>query len=334
MQTEIIKKIAKLLSGEATRAEINAINSWRNESAENERYFNESRECWLLAEETPLHQITGKNKTWEQIAAQISTITPKCTYTKGLLLQMMSVAAIVAVVLTSAFFFVSGDYKKNAFTESIHEVVVTAPAGQKAKILLPDSSEVWLNSGTALSYRTDFGMTDRTVKVTGEAFFSVSHNTSKPFFVKAGDIAVRVHGTKFCVNFSDSRKNTYVSLLSGSVDVVSAKNGNLITYLSPGHKAAIDNRTLYSHVTECDVALESIWQLEQLQIRMEPIGEVIRKMEYWYGVTIDLLPSDNKELYWFTIRDQSVKEMLDLIDRITPIDVTINDKHITVRCKN
>ena len=62
MQTEIVEKIAKLLSGEANQAEINEINAWRNEAAEHERYFNESRECWLLAEETPLSEIVGKNK--------------------------------------------------------------------------------------------------------------------------------------------------------------------------------------------------------------------------------------------------------------------------------
>ena len=76
MQTEIVEKIAKLLSGEANQAEINEINAWRNEAAEHERYFNESRECWLLAEETPLSEIVGKNKTWEQIAAQIGTLAP------------------------------------------------------------------------------------------------------------------------------------------------------------------------------------------------------------------------------------------------------------------
>ena len=42
MQTEIVEKIAKLLSGEANQAEINEINAWRNEAAEHERYFNES----------------------------------------------------------------------------------------------------------------------------------------------------------------------------------------------------------------------------------------------------------------------------------------------------
>lgn len=112
------------------------------------------------------------------------------------------------------------------------------------------------------------------------------------------------------------------------------QNGNLIANLSPGQKVVIDNQTLNSHLSECDVALESIWQSEQLKIQMEPIAEVIRKMEYWYGVEIDLLSSDNDELYWFTIKDQSIAEMLNLIDRITPIDYTINDRHITIRCKN
>lgn len=334
MQTEIIEKIAKLFSGEATQTEINEVNAWRSESAEHERYFNESRECWLLAEETPLSEIIGKNKTWEQIAAQIGTLAPARTYSKGTLLRMVSIAAAVTVLLTSSVFLVSGYRKRMAFTESAKEVAITAPAGQKAKVFLPDHSGIWLNSGAILSYRTDFGITERTVKISGEAFFDISRDESKPFCVQAGDIVVRVLGTRFNVNSSVGGENTFVSLLSGSVDVISAKNGNLIASLSPGQKATVDNRTLNSHVAECDVALESIWQSEQLKIQMEPIAEVIRKMEYWYGVEIDLLPSDNNELYWFTIKDQSIAEMLNLIDRITPIDYTINDRHITIRCKN
>jgi len=334
MQTKIIEKIAKLFAGEATQAEINEINAWRNESAEHERYFNESRECWLLAEEAPLSESIGKNRTWEQIAARIGSWTPERTYSKGMLLRMVSVAAVVAVFLTSSIFLVSGYRKRTAFAESAKEVVITAPAGQKAKILLPDRSGVWLNSGAVLSYRTDFGATDRTVKISGEAFFDVSRDESKPFLVEAGDLVVRVLGTRFNVNSAAESKNTFVSLLSGSVDVVSAKNGSLIASLSPGQKVAVDKRTFDSRVAECDVALESIWQSEQLKIRMEPLAEVIRKMEYWYGVEIDLLPSANDELYWFTVKDQSITEMLNLIDRITPIDYTINDRHITIRCKN
>lgn len=334
MQTEIIEKIAKLLSGEATQTELNEINAWRNESAAHDRYFNECRECWLLAEETPLSEIIGKNKTWEQIAAQIGTLPPMRTYSKGTLLRMVSMAAAVTVLLTSSIFLVSGYRKRMAFTESAKEVVITAPTGQKAKVFLPDRSGVWLNSGTILSYRTDFGITERTVKISGEAFFDVSRDESKPFCVQAGDIVVHVLGTRFNINSSVENGNTSISLLSGKVNVISAKNGNLITSLSPGQKAVVDNQTLSSRLSECDVALESIWQSEQLKIQMEPLTEVIRKMEYWYGVEIDLQPFDNDELYWFTIKDQSIVEMLNLIDRITPIDYTINDRHITIRCKN
>ena len=334
MQTKIITKIAKLFAGEATQVEINEINVWRNESAEHERYFNESRECWLLAEQTSLSEIIGKNRTWEQITTRITPLTPVRTYSKGTLLRMVSMVAVVAILLTSSIFLVAGYRKRTVFTKSAKEVVITAPVGQKAKVFLPDNSGIWLNSGAILSYRTDFGITKRTVKISGEAFFDISRDESKPFCVQAGDIVVRVLGTRFNINSSVGNGNTSVSLLSGKVNVISAKNGNLIANLSPGQKVVIDNQTLNSHLSECDVALESIWQSEQLKIQMEPIAEVIRKMEYWYGVEIDLLSSDNDELYWFTIKDQSIAEMLNLIDRITPIDYTINDRHITILCKN
>lgn len=334
MQTEIIEKIAKLFSGEATQNEISEINAWRNESAAHERYFNECRECWMLAEETPVSNIMGKNKTWEQIILRIGTSAPTNTYSSKALLKITAAAAVIAVLLTSSVFLMLGAMRPSDNKVPAKEVVIAAPAGQKAKVMLPDSSKVWLNSESILSYRTDFGISKRSVKITGEAFFDVSHDKSKPFCVHTDQITVRVLGTQFNINSPADDLNTTISLVSGKVDVLSAEGRDLITSLVPGQKAIVDNLSLDSQTVECDAALESIWRLEQLKIRMEPITEVVRKMEYWYGVDINLQLSDNDELYWLTIKDQSIAEMLSLIDRITPIDYTINGKHITICCKD
>lgn len=333
MQTEIIEKIAKLFSGEATQNEISEINAWRNESAAHERYFNECRECWMLTEETPGPNIMGKNKTWEQIILRINPSSQTNAYSQKALLKIVTIAAVIAVFLTSSVFLIlEGRSQSEMF--QVTEVVIAAPAGQKAKVMLPDSSKVWLNSESILSYRTDFGISKRSVKITGEAFFDVSHDKSKPFCVHTDQITVRVLGTQFNINSPADDLNTTISLVSGKVDVLSAESNDLITSLEPGQKAIVDNQSLNNQTIECDTALESIWRLEQLKIRMEPIAEVVRKMEYWYGVDIDLQPSNNEELYWLTIKEQSIAEMLNLIDKITPIDYTINGRHITICCKN
>ena len=100
-------------------------------------------------------------------------------------------------------------------------VEVTAPAGTTARVMLPDSSEVWLNSDSRLTYPQTFDSRERTVNLKGEAFFSVSSDRQHPFNVCLdGGLRVMAHGTRFNVCSYDDSDNVEMTLERGAIDVM------------------------------------------------------------------------------------------------------------------
>jgi ferric-dicitrate binding protein FerR (iron transport regulator) len=102
--------------------------------------------------------------------------------------------------------------------------ILSNPKGSKViNMLLADGSKVWLNAGSSLLYPVSFISDERKVSVTGEAYFEVAHNVSRPFIVNHGSMEVRVLGTHFNVNaFEDDDSNIKVTLLEGSVKIDNA----------------------------------------------------------------------------------------------------------------
>ena len=76
-------------------------------------------------------------------------------------------------------------------------VTTTVPYGSISKLILPDSSEVWINAGSTITYQAGFGITNRNVRLTGEARFSVRKNSELPFHVKTNQLNVTVTGNQF-----------------------------------------------------------------------------------------------------------------------------------------
>lgn len=86
------------------------------------------------------------------------------------------------------------------------------------KIILPDSSEVWLNADSYIKFPESFRKGLRIVAVNGEAFFKITRDESSPFIVRSQQLEVRVLGTEF--NFNNyTPDNTQVALVSGKVEV-------------------------------------------------------------------------------------------------------------------
>ncbi len=100
---------------------------------------------------------------------------------------------------------------------------LSTPRGGQYRLLLPDGTEVWLNAASSIRYPASFAGKERRVTVTGEAWFDVAKNKSKPFFVDVDDKAsVEVLGTSFNINAYSDEPVINTTLLEGKVRVTSA----------------------------------------------------------------------------------------------------------------
>jgi transmembrane sensor len=165
---------------------------------------------------------------------------------------------------------------------------LTNPVGSRViDMLLADGTHVWLNSGSSLTYPVAFTGKERRVQISGEAYFEVAHNASKPFYVAKNDLEVRVLGTHFNVNAYDDEKDIKVTLLEGSVKVATKRKTIAVT-LKPGQQAVNRaNTDNVSVVSNANTAQAIAWKDDKFQFQQTNIQEIMRQAARWYNVTIE-----------------------------------------------
>lgn len=154
------------------------------------------------------------------------------------------------------------------------------PRGSKqVSITLPDSSIVWLNAESSITYPNRFAEGERRVRINGEAYFEVVHRDHQPFIVAGRKTEVRVLGTHFNVNTFN--KNTRVSLLEGSVQV---SNSGISEFLKPGQAADVaENIKVVKIDTENTIA----WKSDLFSFDQTPLKDIMNEIARWYDVEID-----------------------------------------------
>ncbi|GHT31902.1 anti-sigma factor [Bacteroidia bacterium] len=270
----------------------------------------------------------NKEKVWRVIQNRISLMPEVSFYSRTLQIRVLGIVAVIALVagFCLSFLFYNNNDKPQA-------MAVFSPSGQKTQLLLPDGTHVWLNGESSLTYPSDYNVDNRMVKLEGEAFFDVSQSKDIPFIVEANNVHVKVHGTMFNVKAYPSDKEITVALQKGSVSLLSASTGELITYLKPDEIAVVEKLNLAYEVLSCDAASENIWHLNKLSFDNILAYEVWKKLERWYGVHIDVKNVKPELTYRFTIKTESLTELLSLINRITPIEYKLNGEEVTVKYK-
>ncbi|SDM96809.1 FecR family protein [Siphonobacter aquaeclarae] len=207
---------------------------------------------------------------------------------------------------------------------------VAVPAGQVRHIILPDSSEVWLNAATRLTYGEDFRQNREVFLEDGEAFFKVRHDTTAPFVVHAGVIQTRVLGTTFRVKAYRELSNIRVSVVSGKVAV---REGNKplailgkdqeITY------SKTDRKTVETRV-EAEETVQ--WQSGNVVLRSVSFEDIALAIGKAYDVTLvfdrETFSRCESSLVFNT--HQSLTEVLDLLRDIQGINYHIQGKEVSI----
>ena len=137
--------------------------------------------------------------------------------TRRLFLQYMKYAAAVVLGIGVSLSTLYLTNQENLSTVGNYKLVTSK--GEKSYLQLPDGTRVWLNSCTTLEYAENYGHSNRSIYLDGEAYFEVAKNKDLPFVVKANGIDVKAIGTAFNVSayMEDSQLTT--TLFNGKVAV-------------------------------------------------------------------------------------------------------------------
>lgn len=260
--------------------------------------------------------------SWKKMEMRLQRGRRKQTVFRRLVYPLLAAAAVLLLVIGLSYRYQDDQVRSK-------QQVYAALSG-KSKILLPDSSVVWLNAGTTLRYASSFAR-DRQVQVEGEASFEVTPDKEHPFVVSTGGIKVKVHGTCFNVNSYASAENIKVALTRGSVSIL-LENGTE-SFLQPGEMATLDKKSRRLEIEKTDIHLETFWASEQVTFRNQSLGYICRHLEKWYHIRIEVDPAIADSLhYTFTIKDDSIETILRVMARITPISYTFDENnHLRIR---
>ncbi len=165
---------------------------------------------------------------------------------------------------------------------------LTTPRGGQFQLTLADGTRVWLNAASAIRYPIAFLGNKRVVEISGEAFFEVAKDPSKPFLVKRGDLKIKVLGTAFNVNAYENESALKVTLLEGSVKV--AKHGRHSAILKPGQQAIIDTSSTEKAlklIAHADVEKVVAWKDGLFVFHNDDLGHIMRKLGRWYDVEVN-----------------------------------------------
>ena len=184
------------------------------------------------------------------------------------------------------------------------------PRGSKVvSLTLSDGTIVWLNAESSLTYPTAFTSRERNVSITGEAYFEVSHNASKPFKVQKGETSITVLGTHFNVNAYDDENTIKVTLLEGSVKV---QNGSSKQIIKPGEQADVVGGIKVINGVNLDQVMA--WKNGKFSFDHADIKTVMRELARWYDLDIEYEGRPTTDLFGGDIqRDLPLSKTLDFL---------------------
>jgi transmembrane sensor len=187
--------------------------------------------------------------------------------------------------------------------------------GQRRTIILPDGSRVSLNNNSTLTFNS--GWNSRNVTLSGEAYFDVSHDKEKPFFVKTSEIEIKVLGTAFNVNAYQSNKTVETMLIRGRVlikDISKGEEGGGELVLSPNEVAFFDRKQ--SRMTKASQAASELkfWHHGNLVFEDEPLHVIIPELEKWFDTRISIDAQSRNCRFSLNIDRETLPEVMKLFE--------------------
>lgn len=263
-------------------------------------------ECWQKDLNIHVMPRAAKERTQRQINEKIKKDMRRVWFKRA---STIAASILIPILIISTVYF----YKEMDHYKQIPNIV-SVNKGQRAGITLPDGTIVHLNSESKLTYTPDFNGKLREVVLEGEAFFEVTPNKEKPFIVKTSVFDVEVLGTSFNVSVYNDENIVETALMEGKVKLTMQGCPSKPVYLTPSQKFIYSRSDRQGTISIMEGDTELAWKQGILAFSAEPLEEVFRKIERWYGVTMhydkESLVNDN---FTGQFKMISIQEMMNIL---------------------
>ena len=270
------------------------------------------------------------DREWERLFSSIEKKTISKMKTRRLVLQYMKYAAAVVLGIGVSLSTLYLTNQENLSTVGNYKLVTSK--GEKSYLQLPDGTRVWLNSCTTLEYAENYGHSNRSIYLDGEAYFEVAKNKDLPFVVKANGIDVKAIGTAFNVSayMEDSQLTT--TLFNGKVAVQPTLTKQEVL-LEPNQVAVYDKSRNKIEVVPYDKKLFAQWRGGFLSFKMMYLQDITKLLERNYNVVFRYENQGIKKLRFSGSfrNNEDLSEILNVIKTNTGIRYQILKDTIVIK---
>jgi len=375
MNEQIQTLIIRYITGEADQQQREFVRQWIARSQENMDYYIQLRSTWDDALHHPGQPAVDTDKAFEQMRERLQAgpnfvsdpvaaphFSPETAPAsrRRVVTPLRAAAAIILLLATGTTAILLSKNQKSTVQTAAFDLFVGN--GKKKKLVLPDSTEVWLNAGTHFSYSAAFGHTDREVALEGEGYFVVHHDEKLPFVVRTPGYRVRDIGTIFNVSAYPGSSSWVTAVLEGKVEVsADADSGNagkspavILTrnevlkirqsadsprvhanggQYTPERQATAGSLGAPQVTTTEHMEKYEAWRDNTLVFEEESFDDVARRLERTFNVRIRIVSGELSRVRYtgkFT-RVQSIEEAMKIIRETTPIVYAIKKDTVTIR---
>lgn len=294
------------------------LEEWISDDA-NRGFYEEMRTLWESVQERAMAYTPDKNAGWKKVQSRIRQKRQSISIATHRMYRIGIAASVILVIGLSYLLFTGHD--------DVQQIQYSALNG-KSKIDLPDGSVLWIGSRSTCTYASDFSAENRQIEIRGKAFFNVKKDPEHPFTVKVGNAEITVLGTSF--NISETDDDLSVSLLTGSILFQTGTQDKI--RIEPGQCVNLNKQTGKCIVFSTDVTFDALWAQDVLKIENKSLGEVVKYLNQWYGVNINLDKSlQDKFQYTFSVNNEQLDEILRMMSRINPMEITYDKNDITIK---
>lgn len=364
----IIELTTRKLADEATPAELEELNNYLLSHSEAAYYTEMLSQLWDGKPTTfttdisaaYLKHITRHQPNFNSGLADLYEMPKISRPTRYY--RLLAAASIFLFIVGASIYLLPSRYKKTANDQRNMELI--AANGERKKITLPDGTQVWLNSGSRLSYDSmKYNRDTRVVSLSGEAFFDVSKNKDKPFVIYTKKISIKVLGTAFNVKAYPGEKRTETTLLRGAIEFTDNNKPYQKIMLKPNEKIVLiedspgkttvcksidrakqqisgqdinKNKLVIEEVQPVLIADKSYieevsWVENELVFQNETFEELIPKMERWFNVVIEVNNESIKQKHFSGVfHKESINEALYAMQIIRPFKYKISQNHVSI----
>ena len=315
------------LKGEASQEECIRVEAWSEASATNKKLLEDLYYIHFLGERQAVMGAIDVEKSLAGLKEMIQKKESKPKKVSGWKRYVVHIAAfLIGAVFTGGAF---GLY----YYDNVSSYLVSTEPGQRAQVVLPDGTKLWINASTSVEYSTSLFSSERRVTLNGEAYFEVKKNAHAPFIVSSHRIETKVTGTKFNIRAYEKENQIKTTLLEGSIEVSLPAKTRQAICMTPNEQLTVNLTTLKTTLMHTATASESIqWIGGTLSFNQSTLKEIAEVLEKHYDVHIKIDDAMLQQQRFSCDFDLShdIHQILSILSYTKSFDYQINGDQITL----